>query len=416
MTYYLAMNSHYIPRRITQEFKTLLQEYPVVTILGPRQAGKTTLAREVLPDYQYINLENPEDRELAELDPKTFLSGLRPRVILDEIQRVPKLLSYIQVIVDEAQHNATTVMGRFILTGSHQLELNQQISQSLAGRTAILTLLPLSMEELCSMEALRAIQDPAADNYQGLEAFARLAIKGFMPRVFSQNIRPHTAYSNYYRTYVERDVRQLINLKDLSLFEKFLKLLAGRVGQPLNLTSLGNDVGASQKTIKQWLSILEASFIIFKLPPYFENFGKRVLKSPKYYFIEIGLLLYLLGIESPEQLKRDPLLGSIFENLVIIEISKALLNRGKSADLYFFRDHAGLEVDLIISGRVLKLIEIKAAATYNASFLKGLTRLRDITDSPTNSGTDSYIVYSGEDKAVNDWVALRNFGRCYELI
>jgi len=267
-----------IPRTLTHELLAQLNEYPIVTVLGPRQAGKTTLVREVLSDYQYVSLENPEIREIATEDPKAFLKQYAGKAIFDEIQRTPHLLSYLQGIVDEKKQN-----GQFVLTGSHQLELRASISQSLAGRTGILHLLPLSISEL----------DEANIQFDYFEDYV---FHGFMPRVYDQQQRPHTAYANYYQTYIERDVRQLIRLKDASLFEKFIKLLAGRVGQLINYQSLANDVGVDANTIKHWLSILEASFVVFKLPPYFENFGKRVIKSPKYYFTDTGLLAYLLDI------------------------------------------------------------------------------------------------------------------------
>ena len=258
-----------IKRNIENELQQLLKEYPIVTILGPRQAGKTTLAKTALKKHAYCNLELPENREFAEKDPKAFLKQFKSSVILDEIQRVPHLLSYIQVRVDENQIN-----GEFVLTGSHQLELNEAITQSLAGRAGILKLLPLSISEL---------------NNEGIffNSFEEYAFQGFLPRIYDHHQRPEQAYSNYYQTYVERDVRLLINLKNTSLFEKFIKLLAGRVGQLFDYNSLANDVGVDAKTIRNWLSILEASYIIFKLPPYYENFGKRVVKSPKYYFVDI---------------------------------------------------------------------------------------------------------------------------------
>ena len=240
-----------IPRIITTELLTLLKEYPIVTVLGPRQAGKTTLVRAVLSDYDYVSLENPETRHIATEDPKAFLQRHRDRVILDEIQRTPHLLSYIQGIVDDNGSN-----GQFVLTGSHQLELRAAITQSLAGRTGLLHLLPLSITEL------------NAANIR-FDRFEEYILHGFLPRVYDQQQRPYTAYGNYYQTYVERDVRQLIRLKDASLFEKFIKLLAGRVGQVSNFQSLAGDVGVDGNTIKQWLSILEASFVVFKLPPYF---------------------------------------------------------------------------------------------------------------------------------------------------
>lgn len=365
-----------IKRHITAELMSLLAEYPVITILGPRQAGKTTLAKAALPDYEYHNLEHPETRQLAMDDPKAFLARCGEKVIIDEIQRVPELLSYIQVTVDQVQRN-----GHFVLTGSHQLALKEAITQSLAGRTSVLNLLPLSIAELRDANLSYAMPE----NY---------IYQGFLPRVYDQQQRTTQAYSNYYQTYVERDVRQLINLKDLTLFEKFMKLLAGRVGQLLNHSSLANDVGVSVATIKHWLSILEASFIIFKLPPYFENFGKRMVKSSKYYFIDTGLLCFLLGIEKPEQVVRDPLVGQLFENLIVIECLKTRSNQGRLPGLYFFRDSNGLEVDILVQqGRELTAIEVKSSSTYQSSMLKSLKKMTQLTPTSTNA----YLVYAGEE-------------------
>ena len=376
-----------IPRHIEQELRQLITEYPVVTILGARQSGKTTLARELLDDWDYSNLEAPEIRQLAEDDPKAFLAQFPGRVILDEIQRVPALLSYIQVIVDESPQN-----GRFVLTGSHQLALREAITQSLAGRTSILNLYPFSIAEL--RDAGIVFNTPWDYIYQG-----------FLPRIYDQNQRPTQAYSNYYQTYVERDVRQLINLRDLSVFEKFIKLLAGRVGQLMDYSSLANDVGVSATAIRQWLSILEASFVVFKLSPYYENFGKRVVKSPKYFFTDTGLLAFLLGIEKSDQVARDPLIGQMFENLVVIECLKIRANQGKTPNLYFFRDSNGNEVDILFeSGRDLIAIEVKSSATYRQELLKGLKRLRGLTANVKQS----YLVYSGEPFAFSDDItALR---------
>ncbi len=347
-----------IERTITAEFLLQLKEYPIVTLVGPRQSGKTTLVRGVLDDYQYVSLEDPENRMLATEDPKAFLRRYPGRTIFDEIQRTPDLLSYLQGIVDEEHEN-----GRFVLTGSHQLELRAAVAQSLAGRTGLLHLLPLSIKEL-------------AASGTRFDSFDSYIFHGFLPRVYDQQQRPRTAYANYFQTYVERDVRQLIQLKDAALFEKFLKLLAGRVGQVINYQSLSNEVGVSANTIKEWLSILEASFIVYKLPPYFENFGKRVVKTPKYYFMDVGLLAYLLDIEKSQQVIRDPLVGSLFENLVVIEALKYRYNRGESANLYFFRDSHGNEVDLLYRlGRDLVGIEIKSAATWNRGFTRGLDRI-----------------------------------------
>ncbi len=372
-----------IKRNITKELHLLLQEYPIVTVLGPRQAGKTTLVQHELPDYAYVSLEDPDERMLAAEDPRAFLRRFPDNTIFDEVQRVPTLLSYLQGIVDKEQKN-----GRFVLTGSHQLELRAAVAQSLAGRTGVLHLLPLSIEELRQ----------AGLTFDGFEDYV---VHGFLPRVHSQNQRPFRAYANYYQTYIERDVRQLIELKDVSLFEKFIKLLAGRVGQLMDYQALSNAVGVSAKTIKQWLSVLEASYVVVKLPPYFENFGKRVVKSPKYFFTDVGLLAYLLGLETPSQVLRDPLLGNIFENLVVIEVLKQRYNSGYDASLYFFRDSNGSEIDLLCkTSNGLVGIEIKAASTWHGKFAKQLVRFA-ANSHPLNQ---SLVVYNGVELELSNGV------------
>lgn len=364
-----------IPRHLQAELQIQLREYPIVTILGPRQSGKTTLVRAVLPDYQYVNLENPETRQFATEDPKAFLKQYPQRTIFDEIQRTPSLLSYLQEIVDQDKVN-----GQFVLTGSHQLLLREAVTQSLAGRTGVLHLLPFSMSEL--HEAKIVFDDPSAYLFQG-----------FLPRIYDQQQRPHNAYANYFQTYVERDVRQLIKLKDVVLFEKFVKLLAGRVGQIINYQSLSNDVGVDAMTIRAWLSILEASFVIFRLPPYFENFGKRVIKTPKIYFTDTGLLCYLLGIERVEQVRRDPLIGNLFENLVVLEAFKTRYNQGLTPSLYFYRDNHGLEIDLLHKqGSELLGVEIKSASTWNSSFKQALQQF----DQKLKPLAKRTVVYSGQ--------------------
>lgn len=377
-----------IKRELSKELLKLLQEYPVVTILGPRQAGKTTLARETLKDFFYCNLESPENREFAKYDPKAFLKQFDRPVILDEIQRTPELLSYIQMIVDEKKQN-----GQFLLTGSHQLQLREVMTQSLAGRTAILELLPFSVSEL---------------NSGGIEfdQFEDYIYHGFLPRIYDQHQRPTQAYSNYFQTYVERDIRQLINLKNVNFFEKFMKLLAGRVGQIFDYSSMASDVGVDAKTIKNWLSLLEASFIIFKLNPYFNNFGKRVIKSPKYYFIDVGLLTYLLGIERKEQISRDPLIGSLFENFIIIDVLKNRLNEGKISNLYFYRDEKKNEIDLLlIQNREFISIEIKAASTFSTSLMDNLLKFKKINPKVKIS----FLVYNGDERVLAPDIKVSNF-------
>lgn len=377
-----------IPRGITPELHALLGEYPIVTLLGPRQAGKTTLARSGVEGFTYSNLESPEIREFARADPKAYLAQFPDKAIIDEIQHVPELLSYLQVAVDEHPRN-----GRYILTGSHQLEVRQAITQSLAGRTAILNLLPLSIAEM----ARAGIR---------FDSFAEYAFHGFLPRIHDPGQRPATAYSNYYQTYVERDVRQIVQLKDASLFEKLMRLLAGRVGQLLDYSSLANDVGVDPKTIRHWVSILEASFLLFRLPPYFENFGKRAIKSPKIFFTDVGLLCHLLGIRNAEQVARDPLVGGIFENLVIMECVKARYNRGEPADFWFFRDSNGNEVDLVWQeGRALAAAEIKSASTFSLSLLNGLERFRRMV--PHDAG--GFLIYSGEPTELSGGTRILHF-------
>ena len=311
-----------ITRDITSELLAAVAEYPVATILGPRQSGKTTLARTTFPDKPYFSLEDPDVRMAAEADPRGFLSRVPEGAVLDEIQRLPLLLSYLQGIVD-----ATRKRSMFILTGSHQPELQQGISQSLAGRTAVLTLFPFSFKEL--------------QNYrQDWDPFD-LIVKGAYPRLHEDGLAPGRFFNSYLQTYVERDVRALINLKDLRQFQQFFVLLAGRVGQVINYASLSNDVGVSGTTVKNWISVLKASFVVWELAPFHENIGKRVIKSPKIFFSDTGLLSFLLGIETAEQASRDPLRGALFENLVLLEILKNQTNAGKRPELYFYRDTNG---------------------------------------------------------------------------
>ena len=364
-----------IDRDIHRELKASAAEYPVVTILGPRQAGKTTLARMSFPDKPWVSLEDPDIRLAAEADPRGFLGQWRDGAILDEVQRTPDLLSYLQGIVDREGGR-----GRFILTGSHQPALHQAISQSLAGRTAMLTLWPFSWHEI--------------RHYGPLPTAFELIPRGFYPRVHEDRLDPARYYANYLQTYVERDVRSLIQVRDLTVFQKFLVLLAGRTGQLINLASLSNDVGVSTTTLRNWLSVLKAGFIVFELPPFFENIGKRVIKSPKLYFADVGLTSYLLGIHTPEQLARDPLRGNLYENLVVAEVMKALHNSGRRPELYFYRDSHGNEVDLLIrmEGH-LTPIEIKSSATFTTDFIKGLQGFSALGVAGARPGV---VLYNGE--------------------
>lgn len=382
-----------IDRDIEKELKLLTQSYPVITITGPRQSGKTTLAKKVFPDFSYCNLEHPETREFARSDPKAFFTYYKQPLIIDEIQRVPELLSYIQIIADESAGK-----GLFILTGSHQFELNKAISQSLAGRTALLYLLPFSLKELAAYKITQDTED--------------ILYTGFMPRIHKDRLEPTKAYRNYFQTYVERDLKNIIQIKNISLFEIFLKLLAGRIGQVLNISSLSNDVGVSVTTLNHWLSILEASFIIYKLHPYYENFGKRLIKSPKIYFTDVGLAVYLLGIENKNQVIRDPLIGNLFENMVVIEALKTRMNQGRDANIYFFRDNNGFEVDMLYKkANDLIPIEIKSAKTYQTDFTKNLKKFLK-TIKKAGSG---FLIYDGDFTPQHDNIKILNFRDTYSV-
>ena len=364
-----------IARNIQNRLLSLWKRYPVVTVTGPRQSGKTTLVKATFPDFGYVNLESPDIRQIAETDANSFLRAFPPPLIIDEVQRVPQLMSYIQAAVDVSGQN-----GLYLLTGSHQPRLNAEVSQSLAGRVGLLRLLPLSLREL-----LGASIEMKRDEY---------LLKGFMPRGYTNDIEPATLFSDYFSTYIERDVRQIINLKNLNAFEIFIKLLAGRIGQLVSLSSLSNDVGVSAATISEWLSVLEASFIIFRLPCYYENFGKRLIKSQKLYFTEVGLATWLLGIRNSEQVARDPLFGGLFENMAVVEALKTRLNEGFDPELYFFRDSSGFEVDLIFrkSHDHLVPIEIKGGMTWNAEFSVRIGKIRKLSPKFQNG----FVIYGGE--------------------
>lgn len=366
-----------IQRILTSEAVRLAGQYPVVTITGPRQSGKTTLCKSAFPGMPYVNLESPDIREFATNDPRGFLSAYPDGAIFDEIQRTPQLLSYLQPIIDEQP-----TPGRFILTGSQQFEVMTAISQSLAGRTALLKLLPFSIEELAG-----AGITPGIDS---------LLLNGFYPRIYDAHLDPTQALGDYLETYVERDIRQLINIKDLALFEKFVRLCAGRAGQLLNLHSLGSDVGISHTTARSWLTLLEASYIVFLLQPWHTNLAKRQVKTPKLYFYDVGLAAYLLGTENELHVNRHPLRGNLFENLVVIEALKYRYNRARRNNLYFWRDAKGNEVDLLIeTGGEVVPVEIKSGATINADFFKGLRMFAGRLPQPPRT---SALVYGGTER------------------
>jgi len=362
-----------IKRDIQSLLKEMMNSFPVVTITGPRQSGKTTLVKQTYPEMDYVSLEELDIREHAEKDPRDFLSRFPKSVIIDEVQKVPSLLSYIQTIVDAEQRN-----GRFILTGSNQFEYLSSISQSLAGRTGILKLLPFSYSEIYG-NAFIPINEAI--------------YKGFYPRIFDQNIRPELFLSGYLETYVEKDVRAITKVQDLMQFHRFLQLCAGRTGQIVNFSSIGNELGIDHKTVKEWTSIAMASYIMFLLPPYYKNYNKRIRKSPKLYFLDVGLAAHLIGIQNSDQLQVHPLKGELFETFVVIEFLKKRYNQGKRSNLYYFRDNIGNEVDLIYETGLAPIpIEIKSAKTVNSDFFKGLNYFRKL-----EKNIDRSILIMGSD-------------------
>lgn len=377
-----------IPRAIAPAFEKLLKQYPVVTITGPRQSGKTTLVRTLCADYPYINLEDPEMRELASRDPRAILNKYPDRLIIDEIQQVPQLLSYIQVIVDETKRE-----GMYVLTGSHQVELHQAIGQSLAGRTALLQLYPLSLAELSGAGIQKTVNESL--------------LAGFYPRIYQKDLDPTQMYRDYVKTYIERDVRNMVHIKDLITFQRFMKLCASRTACTLNMHSLANDIGVSSHTIKHWLSILQASYLIELIPPYFENFGKQVVKSPKLYFTDVGLAAYLLEIESLSQIDRDPLRGNLFETMVAMELIKTRLNQARDPHLYYYRDSQKKEIDIIYKqGAELIPIEIKSAQTIHRDFFKGLDYFMELGQERCKKG---YLVYAGQQEYTMEKYGVLNY-------
>lgn len=383
-----------IPRKIMKRVCELARSFPVVTIEGPRQSGKTTLVKMAFPEYVYANLEDTATRKLAETDPRGFLAKFPAPAIIDEIQRVPSLLSDIQVEVDKKGGS-----GLYVLTGSHQPRLKAGVSQTLAGRTALVTLLPLSIEELNGVGI-----ELSRDEY---------ILRGFLPAIYDRGQNPVDAYEAYYRTYVERDVRQLVNITHQGEFELFLRLLAGRVGQVVNLEAMSGDVGVSSTTLKEWLSVLEASFVVFRVAPYYNNFGKRFVKSPKVYFTDVGLAAHLLDLSSAEQVSRDPLLGGLFENMVMAEALKARYNAGRDGRIYYMRDKVGCEIDLVVENqRRLTFIEIKSAQTPNDGMAANIRVLRK----STGAGEKAYVVYSGESWPLRDGDGFVNFQETATLV
>jgi predicted AAA+ superfamily ATPase len=346
-----------ILRSATQSLKRLAKGFPIVALAGPRQSGKTTLAKSVFPDKPYISLENPDEREFAESDPRGFLSRFAHGAILDEVQRCPDLFSWLQGVVD-----ARAIMGDFILTGSAQFELISGVTQSLAGRVGRIELLPLSAFELA-----RANRLPTT-----LEA---MLLSGAYPALFDRELSPSDWFPNYVTTYLERDVRQLIAVRDLSQFQRFVRMCAARSGQLLNLAALGADCGISAVTAREWLSVLEASYLVMRLTPYHRNFGKRLVKTPKLYFLDVGLMAWLLGIRDPISIQSHAARGALFETYVLGEFVKRRFNAGQPADLFFWRDNVGHEVDLLYeTPQGLQAVEIKSGATFAADWPQAISK------------------------------------------
>ncbi|KKP22567.1 MAG: hypothetical protein SZ59_C0005G0032 [candidate division TM6 bacterium GW2011_GWF2_28_16] len=368
-----------LKRDLEKEIKLSAKMFPVIAILGPRQSGKTTLAQYCFKKYNYVSLEDLDQRKFAHEDPRLFLEKKINKygIILDEIQFAPDLLSYIKTYVDKSKKQ-----GEIIITGSQNFLLNESISQSLAGRVAIMTLLPLSIKEFKRNKILP----------KNVES---ILISGSYPKIADKKVTAEKWYPSYVKTYIERDVRSLKNIGDVTTFQHFLKLCAGRVGQVLNLSSLSNDCGIDVKTAKSWLSILEQCYILFLLQPYYKNFSKRLIKSPKLYFYDSGLLCHLLGVEDEEHLMGHSSRGNIFESFVISEIIKSFYNRDKVPNIYFWRDSAGNEIDCLIEkGQKLIPIEIKAGKTINSSFFDNLQSWCELTKiDPKNS----YLVYAGNE-------------------
>jgi len=384
-----------IRRQASQTLIDLSKGFPLVAVTGPRQSGKTTLVQNVFPDKEYVTFEDLDTLALAESDPRGFLSSYPNGAILDEVQRCPKLFSYLQTIVDKQ-----TQMGLFILTGSQQFGLLSGITQSLAGRVGLVQLLPFSLSEINSARIKK-------------DTLFSTLYKGLYPPLYDRLLTPEQWFANYMVTYLERDVRQIINVKELSVFQHFVRMCAARTGQLLNLSSLANDCGITHNTARSWISVLEASYIVFLLQPHHRNYGKRLVKTPKLYFYDSGLASWLLNIQSPEHLAIHPQRGGLFEGLIVSELLKARYNQGKISNLYFWRDNLGDEVDVIIeSGQSLIPVEIKSGATINQDYFKALRKW----NTWTKLKQALYLVYGGEKNIENNGVKIVSWTDLTELI
>ncbi len=386
-----------INRTIQSYLEKLAQQFPVVAVMGPRQSGKTTLVKKTFADYRYVTMEDLDIRLRAKEDPRAFFTSFEKEkgLIIDEIQEVPDLFSYMQGIVDQAYRP-----GFFIITGSQNFLLYEKITQTLAGRIALLTLLPLSVEELEQADKLPSTLE-------------RLLMKGLYPRVYAQPIDVDTWFANYISTYVERDVRQVLGISDVLTFQKFLKLCAARVGNLLNYAELARDCDISPNTAKAWISVLETSYIIKLLSPYYRSFNKRIIKSPKLYFYDPGLVCALLGITKTEDLFMHPMRGPLFETFVVSELYKLFYNQGKTPHIYFWRDIQGHEIDCIIEKSLNQLIpvEIKAGMTIYSDFFKGIINWQEITQ----QATQPYLIYAGDEDQVRKYGHVLSWRHIYAL-
>lgn len=378
----------FIGRMMSGAIREAAGYFPVITLTGPRQSGKSTLLRHIFPDVPYRSLEDIDIREFASRDPKGFLGGFAEGVIIDEVQHVPGLLSYIQGIVDDDPSR------KFYLTGSSQFSLLKNVTQSLAGRTAVFELLPLSLAEIAGLDS-------------GKDADG-LMYDGFYPAIWSGKNIPRLLYPNYTKTYLESDVRDLLAIRELDSFRRFVRLCAARIGSVFNASELSNELGVAVNTIGAWLSVLQASYIVYLLPPFYTNTRKRLTKSPKIYFIDTGLASYLLDIDSPGTMNRDKMRGHLFENMVIMDVLKSRYNAGLEANLYFYRDSNGNEVDLLVKlGQEYRCLEIKSSNTFHPDFTKGL---RSFENAFPGLVADKTVVYAGEDMPVSsDGVSILNY-------
>lgn len=378
-----------IKRQAETVLLDLSKGYPILAITGPRQAGKTTLAQSTFPDKRYVSLEDLDEREFADQDPRGFLARFPDGAILDEAQRCPNLFSYLQTRVDAEKR-----MGLFVLTGSQQFGLMSNITQTLAGRVGLIQLLPFSLQEL------QATNTP-------ILSLDDVLWRGMYPPIYDRNLAPEKWFANYVMTYIERDVRQVVEVQNLSLFQRFIKMCAARVGQLINMSSLAIDCGVSHNTIRSWLSVLEAGYVVFLLQPHHQNFGKRLVKTPKLYFYDTGLAAFLLGIRDAEQLAIHSARGSLFENLVVSELLKQRYNQGLASNLYFWRNNTGDEVDVVIEqGEQLMPMEIKSGQTVNADFLTGINKWMKIAG---DAALTPQLVYGGNENMTRNGVEVRSW-------